>query len=487
MNANVDDLPQLAVHAARLAIHHFTQPDLQPFQCVLDHEGNESALRAIAYFQKPGDDGAPYQARLLADTSSPVVRACDPTSHPTFSSESLPRRAVVSVETLAACGNDKKRWRESWASAFGSQPLTESLLSPTDYRAHVCESAWVEFQGGPDTFLLALESTVKDIFSSAPPKREFEKIAGRVQAFVTASCSVVGTARKFQPLRAWAKQKWRRVALLSGAGSLASAATALVTKFGFLPTWKSESVAEAAAVLLNLFVLVIALVWIVPDPAEVPKSRTRDEKLAKALYFRLRLLCVAWVGFYLTLLVRAVLSIGKDDRLRLGLDSIGSLLSFVAAASALACYFALADRKMSNKVYAVAIAVFGIAAAGVAAELTGHSTLADGFRAFVGIGEGVALALLVGRIDSRLFGTPGLVSGALFAYAVMQGLHPEIFHKGEWLLVVALVLAAPLKALLFLFMKWAHESGAFGYYFATVGKVLDLGRERKRSSSPAVA
>ncbi|MEM8931590.1 MAG: helix-turn-helix transcriptional regulator [Acidobacteriota bacterium] len=102
----------------------------------------------------------------------------------------------------------------------------------------------------------------------------------------------------------------------------------------------------------------------------------------------------------------------------------------------------------------------------------------QGFGWFSGFAQGTALALLVGRLDSKTIGPPTWVIASLYVYAAIQGAWP-VFQTHPALMSVLTVLALALKCLLFLFVEWLFASRVLLYYLERL-RVLDDEVRRSR-------
>ena len=87
-----------------------------------------------------------------------------------------------------------------------------------------------------------------------------------------------------------------------------------------------------------------------------------------------------------------------------------------------------------------------------------------------GFGQGMALALLVGRFDSKYVDPPAVTVGLLYFYAVIQGAWPVFRYEDDLMLVLTFV-ALVLKCLLFLFVSWLFESHVILFY---LGRMREL-------------
>ncbi|MFQ5349039.1 MAG: helix-turn-helix domain-containing protein [Thermoanaerobaculia bacterium] len=82
-----------------------------------------------------------------------------------------------------------------------------------------------------------------------------------------------------------------------------------------------------------------------------------------------------------------------------------------------------------------------------------------------GFGQGTALALLVGRLDSKYIEAPTPVIASLYLYAAIQGAWP-VFRWHYELMLILTFAALVLKCLLFLLLAWLFESRIVTYYLA---------------------
>ncbi len=81
----------------------------------------------------------------------------------------------------------------------------------------------------------------------------------------------------------------------------------------------------------------------------------------------------------------------------------------------------------------------------------------------------VALALLAGRLESKIIGLPTWSIGVLYGYAAIQMIQPMFaFPGGDALKAVCASIALPLKLFLFGVVQWAIESGRLLYYMRTI-------------------
>jgi hypothetical protein len=95
------------------------------------------------------------------------------------------------------------------------------------------------------------------------------------------------------------------------------------------------------------------------------------------------------------------------------------------------------------------------------------------FGLISGIGGGITIALLVGRLDSRRISPPRYVVGLLYLYALIQPLFPWLEPTSPYLALSMFSLALVLKVILFLFVYWTFASGKLLYYCVRMTELLD--------------
>jgi DNA-binding winged helix-turn-helix (wHTH) protein len=89
-----------------------------------------------------------------------------------------------------------------------------------------------------------------------------------------------------------------------------------------------------------------------------------------------------------------------------------------------------------------------------------------------GIAGGVAMALYIGRLQSKFLQPPGLLVILLYSYTVIQSLFVFLEERQEW--AVALMdFALIMKCLLFLYMAWLFKSGRLLFYLVRVRRTYE--------------
>ncbi len=101
------------------------------------------------------------------------------------------------------------------------------------------------------------------------------------------------------------------------------------------------------------------------------------------------------------------------------------------------------------------------------------------FQWMIGGAAAVALALLIGRLDSKLFGTSVTIVVLGYVYAVIQVGYMGFDHVVAQMVLTLFALV--LKVLLFLYVAWILDSGIMVYYMIHARKAIDT-RENERNS-----
>jgi len=95
-----------------------------------------------------------------------------------------------------------------------------------------------------------------------------------------------------------------------------------------------------------------------------------------------------------------------------------------------------------------------------------------------GLFAGVALALWVGRLDSKFLMTPPITIVALYFYSILQSMWFVFEKENEWVLVIA-GLAMMLKVVIYLVCSWLLSSGRLLYFFQEMRLLYGLADEKE--------
>lgn len=138
------------------------------------------------------------------------------------------------------------------------------------------------------------------------------------------------------------------------------------------------------------------------------------------------------------------------------------------------CYQVLARRTVEDDLSrrTLPVARIGLAlsllALGELSAIFFDSGFQQWFGWLSGFGQGTALALLVGRLDSRYVEAPSAVIALLYFYAAIQGAWPVLSCEYGWMLVF---FALVLKCFFFLLVSWLFESDVILFYLTRMRKL----------------
>lgn len=210
-----------------------------------------------------------------------------------------------------------------------------------------------------------------------------------------------------------------------------------------------------------------------PQPFDAPARDAAKQVSLLVKYWReaTNLFC----ALYLILAFAAGL---RDTPTGPWLMGAASALNLYSTGRLLRVYFCL-TRSIGRKFEGVPDAanvvengLYGLTFLAVMSHLAGASEAAHGLATWsaglIGLYSGVVLGLLVGRLNSPILGTPGIVIACLYIYVVMQPLYPFLLDPG-YVLPLNLT-AAALKILLFLVMMWVVSGNAAFRYLLFTGQ-----------------
>src|SRR5262249_1412880 len=95
------------------------------------------------------------------------------------------------------------------------------------------------------------------------------------------------------------------------------------------------------------------------------------------------------------------------------------------------------------------------------------------FDGVLGLISGVVLALLVGRLESKLIDSPRWIVASLYAYAVLQLAYPVLGGMNHLARLIVLSIALLLKVLLFWHVRELIVSGRLTYYMFEFRRLYD--------------
>ena len=217
-----------------------------------------------------------------------------------------------------------------------------------------------------------------------------------------------------------------------------------------------------------------------------------------------RLLLISWCCLYLTLPFSEWLAPGTSAEAASwpwqGLQVIATSLNNASSLMLVLCYLVLnrptiirvANRQVDDvslKPGLFLIAGLGLLEALLVAVLdrvnsgASSSDVLFGFDLLSGIAGGIAMALCISRLDSRLLGTKGLlpiIPIVLYFYVVIQPFYPLINrtfpnrfglsqHFDLWIIQLAFML----KAVMYIYVTELFRSGRFGFYMIHARRIYE--------------
>ena len=240
------------------------------------------------------------------------------------------------------------------------------------------------------------------------------------------------------------------------------------------------------------------------ESATADTDTRRAMRAVKQLRRFWRLLLVSWCSLYITLpfsqwFTPPVLGQAPSSEWQ-ALQLIATFLNNCSALMLVLCYLVLnrptvikvADRdveSVSLKPGLVLVASIGALEA-IMLGLAGHFGLPDfagdilfGFDLFSGVAGGIAMALCISRLDSRLLGTSGLlpiVPVVLYFYVVIQPFYPLVNrtfpnrvelhqHFDLWIIQLAFLL----KSVMYIYVTELFRSERFLFYMIRARRIYE--------------
>jgi len=163
---------------------------------------------------------------------------------------------------------------------------------------------------------------------------------------------------------------------------------------------------------------------------------------------------------------------------------LGDLFNMTSNAALILCYLVMTLRTWPPEKYGFHQIVFWVVSACISVPVFEFLIARDSrpsqevFHWVQGLISGVALALLVGRLDSKLINAPRLRIIALYAYAVLQFAYPELYQKQSILLVMTSA-ALFLKLLLFWQISGLLSSKTMFWYMHEYRRIYEEGQKEK--------
>ena len=214
--------------------------------------------------------------------------------------------------------------------------------------------------------------------------------------------------------------------------------------------------------------------------------RSDNEEIRKALkdyahYWRW--LLISWLSLYVFL---AVLGFkGLDLSIRLSL--FNTLLNNWNTGMLLLCFYVL-NKQMKDESEKrnlvdtpfIGVAFFLLIVLATVFEFMSVANIRKGASLTSGVAGAIAMALLVGRLQSKFLGPRLWLLIALYSYTAIQPLFLYLEKNDIWA-VVLIDFALILKCLLYLYTAWLFQSGDLLFYFARVRRIYRTVPEQRKA------
>jgi hypothetical protein len=235
-------------------------------------------------------------------------------------------------------------------------------------------------------------------------------------------------------------------------------------------------------------------------PVEWMEAKEQADEALRQHRMCWKMLLASWSLLYLMLAFKALPAFGPGaEAVGHNLQALGHALTVLATlfnnCSSLAlvlCYIILNEMTVIREsgrpvsdvpwlegLLILVVVTFGeLFSVGVAAMQGGPGTeggvsiIIRGADWLSGVLGGVALALYVGRLQSKLLGSAVWLPPLLYFYTALQPLYAHIDQDLQWALwLISGALA--LKCLLYLYVVWLFKSGRLLYYFLRIRRVYE--------------
>jgi hypothetical protein len=384
------------------------------------------------------------------------------------------------LPTLAAdCHGDELVWRRAWQELGVPERITEAMGLDSAYATKVAALACVGVKSAYGPIVLCIDSVRPDAFDNKWLRPFASGIYGNVGNLLVVIQKRVRGHRDFWAWILKEYKQWRvPIGLAPGLSWLGSGTIAAVARADspvafvqsyFVHYWRWASLATVLG--LGLFL---------PQQRHASGPQVNTGRLATfARRWR-----NAWLFIVLAQAAAALTTLSVLDEKRL-LPVIGALATLVAASNVLGCYFCLTrfaspDLPIDELIAVptgvlMLIIVLGL----IAVAFCSNPFLVDCPASIL---LAVALGLLAGRLDSRLIGTPGIVTAALYLNAVLRPVCCILASAGEFLYpgqpdralpigVWSNLARMPLDVLMFIVVLWSVNGRAIERYLTNIERV----------------
>lgn len=318
-------------------------------------------------------------------------------------------------------------------------------------------------------------------------------MAEPTEELVPSTVAALGTATNIS-LRNSSFGTWliflgRKAFAITTIGSIISVALSLLRVIPPLPPhWKDY----LPLIVPSFQAIVIAvLLFLIPSPRQHSKNFPETTAAVNQFYHVWTYLWLSWLILYVILAAFKLDPISKTLFIETWQSLIRNFFNNISSVFFLMAYVILSERTVLpgghtkplpwGKFIAVLIIVSAaeFAATQLDLQVDGSTILSTQvFQWISGVGAAVAIALFVGRLESKTIDPPRGLVVTLYFYAAIQVAWPNFLIQNK-LEVVILSLALILKCLLFLFVAWLLQSGVLMYYMTRQRRLLDVGKAER--------
>jgi hypothetical protein len=392
------------------------------------------------------------------------------------------------LPSLEDCGNDRATWHAQWIAKRVPESIAYRMGHGSRYAEQVRSLACIGVRSSYGPIVFVIDSVRKNAFAEQYLTDRAKKLTDqqpnnrlKVLLRCVLRSRVTGHKDYWMWLSEQAARRRTRLSILLGVF------TGLVGLLRFLPTSFKQGVEAAVAtsafaflpsVTLGLSALVLLILSAIGMmPQEDDLAGNRDIRKRSELY--MRRWSAAWLTWVTSIALSAVAAavqashLGKHGFPYLASNVLAALFAIFSAYWILGTYFCI-DRFMRSRSGRTPVDIPGqvtTAFVGIgilAAVLNAWPAAAPLGQCLVAVMSAVSLCLLVGRLDSRLVGAPGIVIAALYAGAILHGL---CAFASEPIASLLCGLRLPLDVLLFSVVLWTVQGRALERYLTYVTEV----------------
>lgn len=253
------------------------------------------------------------------------------------------------------------------------------------------------------------------------------------------------------------------------------------SEFGFLGPDKEENIKAAGY----------------EDVLDLESDHRKISRALKQYAHYWRWLLLSWIAMYVFLAALGFKGLDltnliadpdpANQSLGIRLSLFNTLLNNWNTGMLLLCFYVLnkqmkdeTERRSLVDTPFIGFAFFLLIVLATVFELMSVANIRKGASLTSGIAGAIAMALLVGRLQSKFLGPRLWLLIALYSYTAIQPLFLYLEKNDEWA-VVLINFALILKCLLYLYTAWLFQSGDLLFYFARVRRIYRTVPEQRKA------